>query len=155
MDASIAEKPTIYLWKMLILNLNFHGERHSFVNCLLYILIILRKCLAFQFLTSGISMSCPICPVRNRGWKWTFHQPKNRRYSSEKCLFWFLTSKVKVSSVVTSCFIFWLFKVNVSLFSTGVMAYVFIFLSLHSLKIDPSIAEKSMMFCSKIFLFED
>ena len=67
MDASIAEKPTIYLWKMLILNLNFHGERHSFVNCLLYILIILRKCLAFQFLTSGISMSCPICPEVENG----------------------------------------------------------------------------------------
>ena len=41
---------------MLILNLNFQADVHSFANCLFYILIISRKWLAFQFLTRGIHM---------------------------------------------------------------------------------------------------
>ena len=45
-----------HLWNMLILNLNFEGEGHSLANCLFYILIISRKCLALKFLTRGIRM---------------------------------------------------------------------------------------------------
>ena len=49
-----AQKPAIYLWKMMILNLNIQGEGHSFGNCLFHSLIISRKSLAFQILTRGI-----------------------------------------------------------------------------------------------------
>ena len=49
-----AQKPAIYLWKMMILNLNIQGEGHSFGNCLFHSLIISQKSLVFQILTRGI-----------------------------------------------------------------------------------------------------
>ena len=60
MDASRAQKSTIYLWKIIILNVNLQGEGHSFTYCFFYILIIFQKGLAFQILTSGICMYFPI-----------------------------------------------------------------------------------------------
>ena len=59
-DTSIGQELAIYLWKIFILDLNFQNEDHSFANSLFNILIISRKCITFQFLTSDIRMHFPI-----------------------------------------------------------------------------------------------
>ena len=60
MVASIPQNSAKYLQIMMTLNLNFQVKGHSFTNGLFYILIILRKCFVFQFLTRGIRMYFPI-----------------------------------------------------------------------------------------------
>ena len=40
MNVSIAQKLAIYLWKMIILNVDFQGKGQVYANFLFYVLII-------------------------------------------------------------------------------------------------------------------
>ena len=54
MGSSPAERLVKYLWKTLILILTFQGEGQSYANWFSYIVVLWRKCLALQFLSSSI-----------------------------------------------------------------------------------------------------
>ena len=72
-DVSLAKKSVKFFSKMLILILTFQDEGQFYANWFSYILIIWRKCLAFQLLSGGIRMCFPILTGvetwRSTSWK--------------------------------------------------------------------------------------
>ena len=74
--ASLAKKSVKFFSRMLILILTFQDEGQFYANWFSYILIIWRKCLAFQLLSRGIRMCFPILTGvetwRSTSWKTSF-----------------------------------------------------------------------------------
>ena len=87
---------------MFLLKRNFEEEGRLFCNFWFYIIIIYRKDFDFQCLSRCILMHFPIITGVENG----------RLYSLKigdvlmKMVIWILISKFKVSSMLTSCFVF-------------------------------------------------
>ena len=113
------------LLKNVLLKLHFQHEGH--VDVLLsYILTIYCIVPLFRFLSRGISIHVPIITgVQNR----RITRQKNSHILQKKCCFWSSFFKMKVTCMLITYLMFWLFTVNALLFSSLVVTNVFTFVT--------------------------
>ena len=107
------KKNNTILLKKNFLKFIFWNEGHA--NCYVYILTIYLWCVFFTF------SDCNMCYAHahpNKSLNWTHHWLKNWSCFAKKCSFWSVISKMKVSFMPISSFIFSLFKVNTFFFSS-------------------------------------
>ena len=107
------KKNSTILLKKIFFKFIFWNEGHA--NCYVYILTIYLQCLLFTF------SDCNMCYAHahpNKSLNWTHHWLKNWSCFAKKCSFWSVISKMKVSFMPISSFIFSLFKVNTFFFSS-------------------------------------
>ena len=108
--AYLKKNKSYFSKKIFLLKFNFQDESYLHANCLFCILILCRRCFSFQFLYFGIRKHISIligASLAEKMW-----------YFSEKCSFWSLISKMKISCMLNVSFIFCLFTVNAFFFSS-------------------------------------
>ena len=101
-------KKSYFTKKLFFLKLNFQVDSHLYAICLFFILILYRKCFFFFFSVFVLWHTCAQMEAFLAEKMW---------YFSEKCCFWSLISKMKISCMLIACFIFCLFTVNAFFFS--------------------------------------